>query len=100
MKLKESGIEFKTKVFLTYGDVKRYEEIMFDGVETKENGTLDQGTMLKNVKKQAEELILISVNLFGGKKEITREDLLGMHINDYKQLLKECEKLINDKKKA
>ena len=49
MKLKHSGIEVMLKDFLTYGDIKRYEEVLFDGAETKENKYLGLASIQVNM---------------------------------------------------
>lgn len=83
MKLPKTKIVVEMKEFLTYKEVRSFEEKMFDGAKVGEDGKVDQASLLKNVKKQEEFLVLTAIKSFNGKEVVTEEDLLELPYNDY-----------------
>ena len=91
-KLPVSGAEITFKKSLTRKQVREYKSFLYRGAKSTANGSIEQSSIVNNLEEQKDQMILLYVEMIGGKK-ISIADIDALDFKDYGVVLKECQKL-------
>jgi len=91
-KLPVSGAEIIYKKSLTRKEVREYKSFLYKGAKSTANGSIEQSSIVNNLEDQKDEMILLYVDMIGGKK-ITMVEVDKMDLKDYGAVLADCQKL-------